>query len=336
MSEAELKELIEEIKKKPEKTINLREGTEKRALLPEEKKSFIVKIPSIQHKKALVLLTKKLLENNNKILLVSLMRLTDPLKNELTESGVNLNQITFIDAISQKLSNNPLEAERTIFASSQDSFAEIRDLIDEKARSLNPRIILFDSLSIVNVFVKKEQSLVLLDDLIAKTKAYKCKSYFTILEEDLNPEYETALSETVDELLPINKIIPESLLPKKTPKPVKPAKISLNKVQAAQVKKELKKLKALAKKVKPEPVKKEAEKPKKIEPEKKKKQFKPKIKKIPEIKKKPVKIKGLSEEERIKLEKKLSLIERSHELGIISDKSYIEGKKEIERKLSSK
>lgn len=335
MTETDLKELMEEIKKKPEKTIKLGEETKKKVLLPEEKKSFIVKIPSIQHRKALVLLTKKLLEKNDKVLLVSLMRLTAPLKKELTESGVNLNRIIFIDAVSQKLSNDPLEAERTIFASSQDSFPEIRDLMDEKARNLNPRIILFDSLSIVNVFVKKEQSLVLLDDLIAKTKAYKCKSYFTVLEEDLNPEYETALSETVDELLPINKIIPESLLPRKPIKPIKPAKISLKKVQATEVKKELKKLKTLTKKYKPEAAKKETEKPKKIEPVKKKKPLKPKAKKIPEIKKAPAK-KGLSEEERMKLQKKLSLLEKSHELGVISDKAYIEGKREVERKLSGK
>ncbi|MEW6295294.1 MAG: hypothetical protein AB1467_03280 [Candidatus Diapherotrites archaeon] len=365
----------EPIEKKEEKPIEeTGEKIEERSKPAKQMNFSLISVSVKQYRNALPLIIKEAMERNNKACLVNLLRLNEFLKKELKANKVGTEEMFFVDGITRPLSKSVEFDQKTEFMLSQRSLGELIDAIERTVEENSLNAIVFDSISILTIYFKKEDLNEFLFKLKEKLNELGCNGFFIVLEEETSLEFYNQLMEILGEKITaetfVHKMIPakaiKELIEEKPPE-IKPAgeEIAMEELPKPEIKKGIEELKAIAletlKEEKEEKDKIRAPKPAKLRHIKKikiKRKLKPKPKKIrlkakkvskkrialkPKktakkiaIKKearKPVKIRKpkLGDEERLKLIKKLSLLERSLDLGIISRDSFIAGKKEIEK-----
>jgi len=341
----------------------------------------LISVSVKQYRDALPLIIREVTARNNKACLVNAVRLDDFLKKELKENKVVTESMFFVDSITRSLSKSIEFDPKTEFILSQRSLGELIDAIERTVEENELNAILFDSVSLLTVYFKKEDLIEFLFKLKEKLNELQCNGFFIVLEEETSLEFYNQLIEILGEKINaenfVHKMIPakalKELAEERMPEiePAEEKEVEMEELPKPEVRKGIEELKAIAletikekkeekKEIKaPKPVKlrhiKKIKIKRKLKPKPKEKKIRLKAKKIPKKRialkpkkipkkiaikkevKRPVKIKPeirkpkLSDEERLKLVKKLSLLERSLDLGIISRESFTAGKKEIEK-----
>ncbi len=302
-----------------------------------EKTDFqMIDVNTKQYASALSQIVFSLQKTYSKICIISTSRKGSLLLNELNKKGIKT-EILILSGIQEKDSTQIFSYEP------QWKLDSIKKAISHSIKTFSPEIFVFDSLTNLTLFSNKDEINDFAEKFTHILGERKLKAIFLNIKEETPEEIAVRIEAVMDDRTSLEKF-----LGKKTTA-VKANTVKQKEIQQKQTKtisktvivkqqldvKSLKK--SLASLIKDEARKIAEETRKNLETHEltkpKKQETKPEIE-LKEPKKDVYKLE--KEKEKQKLLKKLDLLEKSFELGVISNKAFEEGKQQIKQKLKEK
>ncbi len=222
---------------------------------------------------------------------------------------------------------------------SQLSIDSLKEAISFAVKEFNPEVFVFDSVTSLSLFLSLQETGNFFQKFIEILKKKEIKGIFINISDETEEETAVRIEALMDQRIPIEKFLGTTTktMPRKTelkPREAKQEKqeeiIQPTKKQETDIKEMKKTLSQLIK----EEARRIAEETRKSL-ETKPKEQKTRKPAEPKQQKKPV-YKMQKEKERQSLMKKMDLLQKSFELGVISKQAFEEGKNQINQKLKGK
>jgi hypothetical protein len=248
--------------------------------------------------------------NSTKICIVSTSRNGEKLLNELNKSKINTKNIFVVSGIRNG------ETERIKIYEPVWKIDSLKKGISFAIKNFAPEIIVFDSITNLCLFMRRNEINEFIEKFVSILRERKIKGIFLNISNETPDEIALNVEAVMDKRIPIEKFTGKKLKakPPTEKQQIKPH-TKEQKIDVRELKKSLSQLiKEEARKIAEETRKNLAIK----KPEKQKKQNVHKLEK---------------EREKQNLLKKMELLEKSFELGVISKEALEEGKRQIKQKL---
>ena len=144
----------------------------------EKSKTVLLIIPGVEYNDVLIDTVKKL--SGKKIGYVTLNKTFDSLKEILLKNKVNVDAITFVDAISKTIKQVPDQTEECYFVSSPGALTELSIVISELIKQ-NFDYIIFDSLTNLLIYQDEAPVAKFVSHIINRIKETNSKAVFYAL-----------------------------------------------------------------------------------------------------------------------------------------------------------
>ena len=159
-------------------------------------------VPSAEYNQTIVKNMKKLAGKN--VCYITLNKTFDSLKELFNKNKIDTKDIVFIDAISSTIKKTPGQTEGAYFISSPGALTEIAISVDKFLRH-NFDYIIFDSLTNLLIYEKKEPVAKFVSSIVNKIKASKTKAIFYALSLKEQSDLIEQTSMFVDKVINIEK-----------------------------------------------------------------------------------------------------------------------------------
>lgn len=294
-----------------------------------------------QYAFALPQVISSLQKTYSKICIISTSRKGSLLLNELNKKGIKT-EILILSGIKEK------ETTKIISFEPQWKLDSIKKAISYSIKNFSPEIFVFDSLTNLTLFLTKDEINDFAEKFTQILSERKIKTIFLNIKEETSEEIAVRVEAVMDNRMTLEKFLgrktiaikTKTIKQKETQQQIKAVSKTIIVKQQLDVKSLKKSLSSLikdeARKIAEETRKnlKINEPAKQPEKELLKEKFAKKTEKKPEEKKDVYSLE--KEKEKQNLLKKLDLLEKSFELGVISNKAFEEGKQQIKQKLKGK
>ncbi len=283
----------------------------------------MIDIKAADYSSALPHVAEHLQKTFSKICVINSSREVSNLLAEFKKEKVDSKKILFLSGIK---TNSNLANIKSF--TPQWEINAVKQSISYAIKNFSPEVFVFDSVTFLSLFLRKEETTEFLEKFINILKERQIKAVFLNISNEIPEETAVAAEGLMDE-----RILLEKFLGKKAVKKVKkPVKTPAIKPPAAKQEVNVKDLKKNLSQMIKEEAKKIAEETRKnLEM---KEEGKPPFEKRQAAKNKKQEVHKLEKEnEKRKLMKKLELLERSFELKVISEKALDEGKAQIKAKM---
>ncbi|MBW2988697.1 hypothetical protein KY358_00100 [Candidatus Woesearchaeota archaeon] len=138
--------------------------------------------------------------NNRRVCYVTLNKTADSIAKNFSFNGIDTKNIFFIDAISSSIDKNK-KMDNGILVSSPYAFTELSIAINEALNTGMFDLVIFDSLSTLNVYGNGNTSVRFTSDVINRIRAKDYKGIFTCLEKDVKSSLIEQSSMNFDKVL---------------------------------------------------------------------------------------------------------------------------------------
>lgn len=149
----------------------------------EQNKIVMLVVPSRDYPSTLTEIIKQLKDKMEKCLYVTLNNPYASLVASLKKKGLNPNKIFFLDAISATTKLKQ-EAKNCVFVSKPNALTELSIAIKETLNKLKPKIIIFDSLSSLVIYLPINSIVNFTKDLATKLKETDSEAIFPIIKNE--------------------------------------------------------------------------------------------------------------------------------------------------------
>jgi len=262
-----------------------------------------------------------------KICIISLPRQGEKVLNALNKKQVNTDNLLVLSGIK---SDVPLDNVK--FFEPQWDVNALKNSISFAVKDFNTDIFVFDSISNLTLFLSKEEIILFIQKFTAILKSRHMQAVFINILEETPDKIAVRAEGLMDQRISLEKFLGKKMnvVAKKPAKEIVKQPTQKQAVNVNSLKKSISQLiKEEARKISEETRKnlqqqgEKEEKPKKeVKPKKEKKEKKQKVLELEKQK------------EKIQLQRKFDLLQKSFELGVISEKAFNEGKRQIKEKMS--
>jgi hypothetical protein len=136
--------------------------------------TVLLVMPSVEYNEILVDVAKQLKGN---ICYVTANKTFDALKETFSKKKISMEKMVFIDAISKTMKKTPDQAKQVYYVSSPGALTELSLVIGKFLRHKFDYLI-FDSVTNLTIYQKKEMASKFITDLVNKVKKTKTKAVF--------------------------------------------------------------------------------------------------------------------------------------------------------------
>jgi archaellum biogenesis ATPase FlaH len=162
-------------------------------------KTILALIPSIEYNKSLVKTVRELSKEGS-ICYVTLNKTFDSLIELFENKHINVKNIVFVDAITKTFKQVPNQAENVYFCTSPDALTEISITI-KKMLEHNFKFLIFDSLTNLIIYSKKEPIAQFVANLVNKIKTSNTSAIFYAVRIKERKEIINEMGMFVDEAI---------------------------------------------------------------------------------------------------------------------------------------
>jgi len=273
-----------------------------------------------------------------KVCIVSLSRQGEKVLNELSKQKINSANMLVLSGINSDVPLNNVK----VFQPQWDVNA-LKNLISFAVKDFGADIFVFDSVSNLTLFLSKEELVEFFQKFIGILKARHMQGFFINISEETPDDIGVRVEGLMAQRIELEKFLGRKMQGieiKKTAKEVVNVPTEKQAIDVKSLKKSISDMiKEEAKKISMETrknlqIEKEYDSKKQNKTEKEIK-LKKQDKKEKAIKEQKQKVHELEKQkEKMSLERKLDLLQKSFELGVISEKAFNEGKRQIKEKMS--
>lgn len=283
----------------------------------------MVDVKALQYSSCLPEVMKSVKYGVAKVCVISISRQGEKVLNELKKNKVNPKNLLVVSGIKE---SSPLANVR-VFQPQWDINA-LKNSISFAVKNFGADIFVFDSVTALTLFLTKEEIVGFFQKFVGILKSRHMKGVFINILEETPDDIAVRVEGLMDQRLSLEKFIGSKTKVQQIKKPVTSVVKAPTQKQALDVKSLKKSISQLIK-----------EEAKKISEETKKnlRVEKPPFKKrqVAKTNEKKHEVHKLEKEkEKLSLQKKLELLQKSFELGVISQKAFEEGKRQIKAKMS--
>jgi len=164
----------------------------------ESNKIVLMLLPSAQYNDLVISNIKALSKKN--VCYITLNKTYDSLTELFKKNKVNVNNVTFIDAISKTIKNVPNQAKSVYYIDSPNSFTDLSLQISTFLRH-DFDYIVFDSLTNLLIYQKKDPVAKFLSSIINKIRDSKTNAVFYSIDMEAHQELIQEVSMFVDKVV---------------------------------------------------------------------------------------------------------------------------------------
>ncbi|MEM2878628.1 MAG: hypothetical protein QXG10_03675 [Candidatus Hadarchaeales archaeon] len=157
--------------------------TELNRYFTEGKLVFVSLIPARKYPEFMDSITKFASGKWKKICMVSLTKPCSTLVESFKRAGIDPKKFFIVDAISQT-AGGAEKADNVAFVSSPAAVTELGIKIGETLKKDRPEFLIFDSISVMLIYVQEQEVLKFIHTLVSRFRASGIRSLFTVLLED--------------------------------------------------------------------------------------------------------------------------------------------------------
>ncbi len=161
----------------------------------------VLVIPNTSYMSGIMKVTKQICTSNKTTVYVSLNKLYKPLTSKFESAKIDLNKFLFIDGISKSAGQEAPDAKNCLFVHSAGALTELSLNITKAINTGKFDSLVFDSLSTLLIYNKKEVVIKFVQSLVNKLRNKKITTVFAALKGDTEKGLLKEIGMFVDEVV---------------------------------------------------------------------------------------------------------------------------------------